>query len=89
MTSPQYNAVASWASTQICRRPSLILIFGDVNIYGNNADSYYHSAQLKWEKRFSRGLSYMLSYAFSKHIDDKVSPTPFAPEGYDRGRSEF
>ena len=58
-------------------------------LYGNNADSYYNSGQLKWEKRFSRGLSYMLSYAFSKHIDEKIAPTPFAPEGYDRGRSEF
>jgi len=64
-------------------------VFGDVTLYGNDGDSYYNSAQLKWEKRFSKGLSYLLSYAFSKHIDDRVSPTPFAPEGYDRGRSTF
>ena len=34
-------------------------------------------------------LFLLLSYAFSKHIDEKVAPTPFAPEGYDRGRSTF
>ena len=35
------------------------------------------------------GFRILLSYAFSKHIDENVSPTPFAPAGYDRGRSTF
>jgi Carboxypeptidase regulatory-like domain len=63
--------------------------FGEITIYDNIGDSYYNSAQLKWEKRFGDGLSYLLSYAFSKHIDDFPGTTPFGPEGYDRGRSTF
>jgi len=86
--SPQYNSVRPGLYTNL-QAAKPFPVFGDVTLYGNNADSYYHSGQLKWEKRFSRGLSYALSYAFSKHIDEKVAPTPFAPEGYDRGRSEF
>jgi hypothetical protein len=31
----------------------------------------------------------MLSYAFSKHVDDFPGTTPFGPPGYDRGRSTF
>ncbi len=86
--TPQYNVPRPglYANLQAARPYP---VFGDVTIYGNGADSYYNSAQLKWEKRFSRGVSYGLSYAFSKHIDDAIAPTPFAPEGYDRGRSEF
>ena len=86
--TPQYNSVRPGLYTDL-QAAKPYPIFGDVTLYGNNADSYYHSAQLKWEKRFSQGLSYLLSYAFSKHIDEKVAPTPFAPEGYDRGRSTF
>jgi hypothetical protein len=86
--TPQYNSVAPGLYSNL-QAAKPYPIFGDVTLYGNNADSYYHSGQLKWEKRFSQGLAYTLSYAFSKHIDEKVAPTPFAPEGYDRGRSEF
>jgi carboxypeptidase family protein/TonB-dependent receptor-like protein len=83
-----FNTVRPGAYTNI-QAAKPYPVFGDVTLYGNDGDSYYNSGQLKWEKRFSKGLSYLLSYAFSKHIDDKVAPTPFAPEGYDRGRSTF
>lgn len=33
------------------------------------ADSYYHALQLKWEKRYSHGLTLLAHYTFSKMID--------------------
>jgi hypothetical protein len=34
------------------------------------ADSYYHGLQVKWEKRYSRGLTTLVHYTWSKMIDD-------------------
>lgn len=34
-----------------------------------NADSYYHALQLKWEKRYSKGLTMLVHYTWSKMID--------------------
>ncbi len=34
------------------------------------ANSYYHALQLKYEKRFSQGLTLLSHYTFSKMIDD-------------------
>jgi hypothetical protein len=36
----------------------------------NTADSIYHSMQIVWEKRFSKGLSASANYTWSKSIDD-------------------
>lgn len=36
----------------------------------SNANSTYHALQLKAEKRFSRGLSFLVAYTASKSIDD-------------------
>lgn len=33
------------------------------------ADSYYHALQIKWEKRYSHGLTLLTHYTFSKMID--------------------
>lgn len=86
--NPNYNDVRPGLYTNLqAARP--FPRYGQILVYGNNADSYYNSGQLKWERRFTDGLSYLLSYAYSKHIDDNISPTPFAPSGYDRGRSTF
>jgi outer membrane receptor protein involved in Fe transport len=67
---------------------------GDVLLYQNIGKSWYNALQLKWEKRFSQGLSYLVSYSFSKNIGESADnlwadPTPFAPEGYNRGRSSL
>src|SRR5262249_28337009 len=35
----------------------------------NSADSFYHGLQIKWEKRFSKGLSMIAHYTWSKMID--------------------
>lgn len=34
------------------------------------ADSYYHALQMKYEKRFSKGLTFLGHYTWSKMIDD-------------------
>jgi hypothetical protein len=35
-----------------------------------NADSSYHAFQIKWEKRYSRGLQVLAHYTFAKMMDD-------------------
>ncbi len=35
----------------------------------NTADSFYHGLQMKYEKRFSRGVAFLAHYTFSKMID--------------------
>ncbi|HYM05879.1 MAG TPA: carboxypeptidase regulatory-like domain-containing protein [Terriglobales bacterium] len=70
-------------------------IFGSIDLYKNTGSNHYNSGQLKIERRFSQGLSYMLSYAFSKNISQNgadgvwSTPTPFAPSGYNRGRASY
>lgn len=70
-------------------------IFGPISLYINSGRSWYNSLQTKVEKRYSAGLSFMLSYAYSKSIAENGAsgvwdiPTPFAPAGYNRGRSNF
>jgi hypothetical protein len=36
----------------------------------NAADSIYHALQIKWEKRFSKGMTFLAHYTWSKMIDD-------------------
>lgn len=70
-------------------------IFGSIDLYKNTGSNHYNSGQLKVERRFSDGLSFMLSYAFSKNISEEgadsvwSTPTPFAPAGYNRGRAGY
>lgn len=44
--------------------------FGAVGLYGSLYNSNYNSLQLNMEKRFSRGLSVLANYAWSKMIDN-------------------
>lgn len=45
--------------------------FTTVNeLYGSGAASNYHSFQMRVEKRFSRGLSFLAAYTAAKQIDD-------------------
>jgi len=86
--SPQFNEVPPGSHPNLQGdRP--FPRYGTITVYNNIGDTYYNSLQLKCEKRFSHGLSYMFSYAFSKHVDDFPGTTPFAPAGYDRGRSSL
>jgi Carboxypeptidase regulatory-like domain/TonB-dependent Receptor Plug Domain len=69
--------------------------FGDLNVLGNWGRSWYNGLQVKWERRFSEGLSFLASYSFSKDISEMTPAgewaafVPFAPEGYLRGRSPY
>jgi len=69
--------------------------FGSIDLYNNIGHSWYHSAQFKAERRFSEGFHFLFSYAFSKNMSENGAdsvytiPTPFAPEGYNRGLSPF
>ncbi|MEO8128294.1 MAG: carboxypeptidase-like regulatory domain-containing protein, partial [Bryobacteraceae bacterium] len=69
--------------------------FGSIDLYVNSGKNWYNSGQVKLERRFSKGLSYIVSYAFSKNIAENGAdsiwsiPTPFAPAGYNRGIASF
>jgi hypothetical protein len=64
---------------------------------GNDYRSGYHAAQFRVDRRFSRGLSLLGSYSFSKGIDDVVAPQPGLTPGVsnpfnlllDKGRGNF
>jgi hypothetical protein len=67
---------------------------GGVLVYQNIGKMWYNALMLKMEKRFGNGLSYLASYAFGKTIGENADsvwgqPTPFAPAGYNRGRSSL
>ena len=64
---------------------------------GNDYRSGYHAAQLRVDRRFSRGLSLLGSYSLSKGIDDVVAPQPGLTPGVsnpfnlllDKGRGNY
>ncbi len=72
--------------------------FPFVSLTNNTARSYYHAAQLKFQRRLSQGLQALASYTFSHSIDN-ASTDAFAnyintPGGgpyqaMDRGDSDF
>ena len=66
--------------------------FGTINLYESLGHDWYNSLQTKFEKRFSQGLTYVFSYAFSRDISrirlgNDRSPTLYAPLNYDEGIS--
>jgi hypothetical protein len=63
--------------------------YGTVNSNLNHtASSKYHSLQLKLERRFSRGMLFLMTYTAAKMIDNGsgrvVSFTPFRPPAQDQ-----
>jgi hypothetical protein len=72
--------------------------FGFVNVTDNSATSDYHALQLKFQRRFSRGLQALASYTWSHSIDIASTdafatylntPTSVANPNIDRGNSDF
>lgn len=66
--------------------------FGTINLYQNLGNEWFNGMQAKLEKRFSHGLTYLLSYSLNRDIslygsDTAAAPTPYAPQNYDRGTS--
>jgi hypothetical protein len=53
--------------------PQTIGIYNTQNrILGNDYRASYHSVQIRADKRFSHGFSFLTSYVFSKELDDYV-----------------
>jgi len=65
------------------RRP--YLGYGSINAVESSGNSIYHGLLISGEKRFSNGLSFLLSYTFSKAIEDSGSPAlDSTPAGSDQ-----
>src|SRR6266849_3489832 len=68
---------------------------GDGYVYLNQGETWYNSLQVKAERRFTRGFTYTMAYAFGKLLMNDTetehtgTPEPFAPAGYNRGRSDL
>jgi len=62
------NQAVLGAGTVNSRRPFPAL--GNIALLDSSASSIYHSMQLRLEKRFGSGLSFLSSYTWGKSIDD-------------------
>jgi hypothetical protein len=71
--------------------------FQSIILTDNSATSDYHSLQLKFQRRLSRGLQALTSYTFSHSIDivstdagnNRSTPGTIASPNVDRGNSDF
>ena len=73
--------------------------FDDIDLLESRANSNYHSLQARFQQRFSRGLAALVSYTWSKSIDDasnffSSAGDPNFPQNSnnlraERGRSNF
>jgi hypothetical protein len=71
---------------------TLGLMDTQVRVMGNDYRSSYHSFQLRLNKRFSNGFSFLGSYVLAKSIDNMVAPQPGISPGVGNPfdiRSEF
>jgi hypothetical protein len=62
--------------------------FGTINFLTNGANSVYHAGTIKLEKRYSRGLSFLTYYTYSRAINSSTS-NQLIPRRLDRGRADF
>lgn len=73
--------------------------FDDIDLLESRANSSYHSLQARFQQRLTRGLAALVSYTWSKSIDDasnffsSAGDANFPQNSYDlrseRGRSNF
>jgi Carboxypeptidase regulatory-like domain len=67
--------------------------FGSIRRTDNVANSIYNSLQVAWNRRFSGGLQFGVSYTLSKSMDDGSNQRDVIPNTYDPrmmwGPSEF
>lgn len=66
--------------------------FGIIYLMQNGIHTWYNGLQAEWDRRFSNGLYFMLSYCYSKAMANYADATgelslttPFSPPGSDRG----
>jgi outer membrane receptor protein involved in Fe transport len=75
-------------------------VYGNMQEVGNQSDSNYHALMIKLQQQFHKGLTYLVSYTWSKSIDsssgirtDPGDPGGFAQNPYNlhdlRGLSQF
>lgn len=94
MTGYLYNEVTpgSYPNLQAARPYPLL---GTGYVYLNQGSTWYNAAQVKLERRFMKGFSYTLAYSYAKLLMNNTetehtgTPEPFAPAGYNRGRSDL
>ncbi len=89
-----YSVGATTGTTNARRR--LAPIYGSIAVTESTGRSNYNSLQLTLDKRFSKGLSILANYTFSKSIDDSsenkgtgVSQTNPYDLNFDRGLANF
>jgi hypothetical protein len=64
--------------------PQTIGLYSTQNrILGNDYRASYNSVQLRVDKRFSHGFSFLTSYVFAKELDDLVTSNPGLTPGSD------
>ena len=66
----QYNANLPQPSALFAQANRPYPTFANITVDAASASSTYHALQASLEKRFSKGLSFLTSYTFSKAIDD-------------------
>jgi hypothetical protein len=85
--SRNYNDAPPGAGPVQARRP--YPLWGSIRWVGTDAKSYYDALQLRAERRFSRGLSFLVSYTWSHNIDTSYGTNeslPFTPGGVQNDR---
>jgi outer membrane receptor protein involved in Fe transport len=63
--------------------------WGSIRWLGSDAKSYFESLQLRGERRFSRGMSFLASYTWAHNIDTSYGTNeslPFTPGGVQNDR---
>ncbi|HEU0177438.1 MAG TPA: TonB-dependent receptor [Blastocatellia bacterium] len=63
--------------------------FGAINYFSQDVSTIYHSLQTMLEKRLSAGFWYMLSYTFSKSIQNQNSPAVGGNTAWERSLTDF
>jgi hypothetical protein len=67
--------------------------FAVIRVTNNDANSMYNAFQLNWNKRFSRGVGFGVSYTLSQSRDDGSAQRDIIPNAYDAhnlwGPSDF
>lgn len=94
ISAHEYNAASVGPHTDIqADQPQPL--FSNIQVYENLGRSWYHGLQVKAERRFQDGLSFGAAYSFSRSMvfrvanDEFGSIIPFAPDSYNRQRSNL
>jgi len=76
-TSRNINNAPPGPGAVQARRP--YPLWGQIRYLGSDGKSYYHGLQLRGERRFSRGFSFLTSYSWSHTIDQAYGTNESIP----------